>query len=101
MTIVAGMADFRQSDPAFYVRYRFCLDAAKVCEDLGEHDQNVNLIEASRLLRSRAIAAYRAEECDQMMELEFERLGHAAEILLVSAGFDFEFMDGYTIYWKA
>ena len=101
MTIVAGMADFSQSDPDFYVRYRFCLDAAKVCEDLGNHDQNVNLLEASRLLKLRAIGAWRSEECDSVIGAEFESLANAAEILLVSAGFDFEFMDGYTIYWKA
>jgi hypothetical protein len=94
--IVAGMADFRQSDPPGYVRYRFILDAADTIFDSDRTDEAA--VDLAKLLKQRAIGVWRSEEFDGILEAQFESLAHAAEVLLLANDYDVEWIDGYTIY---
>jgi len=98
MTIVTGMADYRQSDPVGYVRYRFVLDAADTIVDSETTDLHAKSL--AELLRLRAYGVWRSEEFDGVLEAQFESLAHAAEVLLIANDFDVEWIDGYTIYCR-
>ena len=95
MTIVTGMADFNQSDPPGYFRYRFVLDAADTIVDSETTDLHAKSL--AELLRSRAGAV---DLRSLTVEAQFESLAHAAEVLLIANDFDVEWIDGYTIYCR-
>ena len=98
MTIVTGMADFNQSDPPGYVRYRFVLDAADTIFDSDRTDEAA--VDLAKLLKQRAIGVWRSEEFHSVLEAQFESLANAAEVLLIANDFDVEWIDGYTIYCR-
>ena len=101
MEIVASYSDFGNDNTSDYVTYRFILDATSALTDLGNHDQNVTLLKAARLLESRAVGVWRSEEHPNVIEARLQSLCEAAEIMLRDNWFDFEWMDGYDIYYTA
>jgi hypothetical protein len=96
MAIVAGMADYRQDDAVEYVHYRFILDATDEIALVSDDDRQISM---AATLRRNAIGLWRSEENDPVIRERMEAMARAAENLLVEAGFEFEWQDGYTIYY--
>ena len=99
MELVAGYTNYGTDADLDYTLYSFVLTAAQLADDLGNHDQDVALLEASRLLKQRAIGVWRSEEHDNIIYAQLQSLTEAAETLLTANGFDIEWIDGYSIYW--
>lgn len=91
MTVVAKMDD---NHPIEYVHYRFILDATDEIALVSEDDRQLSM---AATLRRNAIGLWRSEESDKIMQSRMEAMALAAENLLVEAGFDFEWDNGYTI----
>lgn len=96
MAVVAGMADFRQDDDVEYVQYRFVLDATDEIALVSDDDRQISM---AATLRRNAIGLWRSEESEPVIKVRMAAMAAAAENLLVEAGFDFEWQDGYTIYY--
>jgi hypothetical protein len=101
MEIVASYSEYGKDDEIEYVLYRFILDACFAVKSLAEHDQNVEALEIARKLENRAIGLWRSEEHPSVIEARMRSLVYSAEILLRDNWFDFEWMDGYDIYYTA
>lgn len=100
MEIVASYSNFSDEDDGYTI-YRFILDACFAVKSLAEHDQNVEALNQARLLESRAMGVWRSEEHDRVIALQLNHYCQDAENLLRANWFDFEWMDGYDIYYTA
>ena len=78
------------------VWYTFVLDATDGIASKSDDDRQISL---AATLRRNALGLGRSEDADSVVHERLSAMVGAAENLLREAGFDFEWFEGYCIYY--